>query len=1029
MKKLLLITLILLLILLAVNVGADEVIYGHLYVQYNTTADKFISRDDAFCNSSNCYSMANLLNTTATPYTAGSNITIVGTVISWSSTWSESIFVKQADIISYVGNWSADKPSYYNKSQVYNTSEVYTKTETDTQITDANDSMKSYVDAQDTVLDNKLDSIGNWTNDKPNYYNRSETNDTFIKQTDEGNLNVNSSNYWGVYQYVSDLNYKIISYWTNITDRPTYLSNFTDDLGNRGYTSLDNFTNDPGFFNDITNFTGTLTDTKYCTYDATGGIINCSSEGGIDTDTHVKGDGIYLYNDSDTMYLNETKLNATIDERADADTRWAINTTSLENQSGILGVKQSWLDSIYAKISDLVGYVGNWSADKSDYSNTTTIQTWINDNYTQLDNKIDSVGNWSDDKGDYYNKTQVYNQSEVYTKTETDTQITTANDSMKSYVDAQDVIYNDSMKSYTDATFITQANEGNLNVNDSDYLDGEDGSYYLDDTHVKADDNYLYNDSDTMYFNESKLEVIFYNASAIQVVTGTGAGTLTDIQIYDQITYNVTETNSDFELIVNFTGVIEFTTLIVRHKSDVDAGHIAAIQIWDYNTSSWEGYGYLTEATTAEIKTLGVYDSADHISDGVVQVRFYQEEGPPHFAHIHQFDWVTISKGFGTPVGQEIDPLSIHRDGVTPLTANWDQGPYNLTDPDSWFLGKVNASSVQNDDWIETSDEGNLNVNSSDYWDTYDQPTDIQNLLTIPCGNVSGATSDLCTITDTNTEKSGGGDYLYNDSTSIYLNETILNATIDDRDSDTDTHVKGDDIYLYNDSDTMYLNETKLNSTISDKVTTANTSMKSYVDAQDVIYNDSIKAYTDTTFITLANEGNLNVNHSNSTDYWDNYNIPSDIQDLLTIPCGNVSGATSDLCTIVDTTIGNCSASNSCPNIIYSGNTSWITDNQITYTNASFDLSQIPNTGSTYLWGLNAGYIYNNSNNLDFNETKLNATIDARDSDTTYTNASFDLSQIPTTGNINVSDGTTDYNISIVDCIHFASGGSICSGS
>jgi len=41
--------------------------------------------------------------------------------------------------------------------------------------------------------------------------------------------------------------------------------------------------------------------------------------------------------------------------------------------------------------------------------------------------------------------------------------------------------------------------------------------------------------------------------------------------------------------------------------------------------------------------------------------------------------------------------------------------------------------------------------------------------------------------------------------------------------------------------------------------------------------------------------------------------------------------------------------------------------------------------GDTW-WGLNAGYIYNNSNSLDFNETKLNITIDSRDSDTTYTN-------------------------------------------
>jgi len=47
-------------------------------------------------------------------------------------------------------------------------------------------------------------------------------------------------------------------------------------------------------------------------------------------------------------------------------------------------------------------------------------------------------------------------------------------------------------------------------------------------------------------------------------------------------------------------------------------------------------------------------------------------------------------------------------------------------------------------------------------------------------------------------------------------------------------------------------------------------------------------------------------------------------------------------------------------------------------------------------WGLNEGYIYDNSNSLDFNETKLNATIEALDSDTTYTEESVYLTLVGT---------------------------------
>jgi hypothetical protein len=39
--------------------------------------------------------------------------------------------------------------------------------------------------------------------------------------------------------------------------------------------------NSYGFFNNIANFTGTLTDTKYCTYNSGTGKIVCNSEGGL----------------------------------------------------------------------------------------------------------------------------------------------------------------------------------------------------------------------------------------------------------------------------------------------------------------------------------------------------------------------------------------------------------------------------------------------------------------------------------------------------------------------------------------------------------------------------------------------------------------------------------------------------------------------------------------------------------------------------------------------------------------------------
>ena len=69
----------------------------------------------------------------------------------------------------------------------------------------------------------------------------------------------------------------------------------------------------------------------------------------------------------------------------------------------------------------------------------------------------------------------------------------------------------------------------------------------------------------------------------------------------------------------------------------------------------------------------------------------------------------------------------------------------------SYWNNKITLSQVNitNEDWIEDSDESSLNVNGSSYWDALNTPIDLENLTKLSCHNITGATSNLCTLTDT----------------------------------------------------------------------------------------------------------------------------------------------------------------------------------------------------------------------------------------------------------------------------------------
>ncbi len=200
---------------------------------------------------------------------------------------------------------------------------------------------------------------------------------------------------------------------------------------------------------------------------------------------------------------------------------------------------------------------------------------------------------------------------------------------------------------------------------------------------------------------------------------------------------------------------------------------------------------------------------------------------------------------------------------------------------------------------------------------------------------------------------------------SLLLNDSYLNTTIDARDSDT-TYTAGSGLNL---AGTVFsLLWQSLSNFTDDLGNRGYNSLSNFSNDIDLINS----TYGNNTYILQSNEANLNVN---SSEYWDGLNSPSDITglgdsqitSLSWIRLNNYPSACNSnetITTLADTVI--CTAIS-------------ITENQIS------DLTHTTDT----VWTITAPYLVNNSGNLDFNETKLNSTIDLRTASTTYNASSI----------------------------------------
>ena len=231
-------------------------------------------------------------------------------------------------------------------------------------------------------------------------------------------------------------------------DDTTYsdLSEFNDDLGNRGYTHLTNFTDDilwTSTFNTTgdtrwltsfteldpkwsANFTNMVTDCpggnySYGMYD--NGTWKCRSDvsgAGAETDPYWTAN-YSLYNDTWSANTWDTTWVA---NWSAYNTTWGTDTTysqgtNMTFDGTTINWDGSWVSSIFAKIVDLLDYI-KW------------VDIWA----------------------------QVYNETEVDAintsmQNYVNNQDTTYNDSISAYVNSEDTRFNDSMKTYVDNEFVS----------------------------------------------------------------------------------------------------------------------------------------------------------------------------------------------------------------------------------------------------------------------------------------------------------------------------------------------------------------------------------------------------------------------------------------------------------------------------------------------------------------------------------------------------------------------------------------------
>ena len=160
---------------------------------------------------------------------------------------------------------------------------------------------------------------------------------------------------------------------------------------------------------------------------------------------------------------------------------------------------------------------------------------------------------------------------------------------------------------------------------------------------------------------DNKLTTIYHNLTVASIVAGTSAGVLASTQHqdgdYDGLTFNLTEASGSpgLDARMNYTNITTFNAEVMRYYTSNLAGDYPVIQVWDYDDGEWEDYPSVVESESFATIEQPVFDSTDHIQDGVVAMRLYKAANGNTQNHYY-LDWLALISGPGTPAGEEVDP-------------------------------------------------------------------------------------------------------------------------------------------------------------------------------------------------------------------------------------------------------------------------------------------------------------------------------------------------------------------------------------
>lgn len=188
---------------------------------------------------------------------------------------------------------------------------------------------------------------------------------------------------------------------------------------------------------------------------------------------------------------------------------------------------------------------------------------------------------------------------------------------------------------------------------------------------------------------------ITYLPIALEVVDGTlDDGNVSSINVSDTQSLNVSEVGgaSPLTVVINFTGVEDITSMLLRLKYIGGSGHEIAIGLWDWDDDEYEEeYGEITDMDDFAFISISVWDSEDHIdpTDGNVSMQFrHIQNGNP--SHDLLIDYASLVNGFSTTTISEHDALSgrddkenhpwaLPTDGTRDMSGNLNVGDNNIT--------------------------------------------------------------------------------------------------------------------------------------------------------------------------------------------------------------------------------------------------------------------------------------------------------------------------------------------------------------